>query len=207
MSATPDRHSFESLRALSRHQRQSFGRALSCEVYKTDAGIVAITRMHDDFHDMELALLVDAGTLTILAARARMERIPFSTCFEAVPALTALEGLAIFQRGVLKEMHRRIPRELGCTHLGEMFESTLRALFAHVASDSRVQLRDHLDLEERRQVNIANPALRGTCRTFRAVDEDPRVLEQAEAKIRGLRLETPDVRQVADVAGGPAREA
>jgi hypothetical protein len=195
---------FEGLRALARHHRQSFGRHISCEVYRTDEGILAITRMHDDFHDMELALLVDFEQLTILAAHARMERIPFGTCFEAIPALTSLEGLCIFQPGVLKEARARMPREAGCTHLGEMFESTLRALFAHIASHGRVRLRDHLSLEERRQLNIAHKTLRGTCRTFRASDEDPQILEQARERVAVLARESMDAGRLADVEGGPS---
>jgi hypothetical protein len=184
-------HSFESLRAMTRHTSQVFGRSITCEIYRPEEGILAITRMHDDFHDIELALLVDVSTLNITTARARMDRIPFGTCFEAIPALHGLEGLHIFQPGVLKEAHRRIPRELGCTHLGEMFESTLRALFAHVASYQRNRLKDVLTREERRQLNILNPSLRGSCRTFRAADQDPETVKRAQDKLHQLMIDVP----------------
>ena len=37
-----------------------FGRIVKCEMYKLDEGkILALTRMHDDYHDLNLALLLD----------------------------------------------------------------------------------------------------------------------------------------------------
>src|SRR5689334_9580656 len=122
-----DASTFEQLRDLSRHQRQAFGRQIHCEVYRTERGPLAITRLHDDVHDMQMAVLIDPETRTIHSARGRMERFPFGTCPFALESLHRLDGMPIHERGTLKEVHRRIPREEGCTHLAEMLEATLRS--------------------------------------------------------------------------------
>src|SRR3972149_8844614 len=44
----------EAITALAKHHKQVFGRIVSCEMYILEAGRkLALSRMHDDFHDME----------------------------------------------------------------------------------------------------------------------------------------------------------
>ena len=178
---------FDELKALSRHQRQSFGRQVMVECYRTDAGWLSVTHLHDDVHDMEMGLLVDPETLVITCARGRMERFPFGTCPFALESLPRLEGMAILGKGILKEAHRRIPREEGCTHLTEMLEATLRALFAFVSMERTDPARKNMVLEEKRHLLIDNVVLGGSCLSFSTRLRDPEVAEQARVHLQQER--------------------
>jgi hypothetical protein len=115
---------------LARHRKQKFGRSVSVEVYKADHDIVAITRLHDDYHDMGLAFLIDGRSLVLKGLDGRMDRIPYSVCEQGLSTLRSLVGTPLFQRGILKVFRARVPRDKACTHMTEMIESSLRALFA-----------------------------------------------------------------------------
>ncbi|MFZ2223486.1 MAG: hypothetical protein WAV26_02230, partial [Candidatus Deferrimicrobium sp.] len=61
---------------MAKHHRQSFGRILKCEMYKLENGrLLAITRLHDDFHDMNLAILL-SDDYRIEEIAGKMDRIP-----------------------------------------------------------------------------------------------------------------------------------
>ena len=148
---------YEAIKSLAKHHKQVFGRIVKCEMYKLEGEkILALTRMHDDYHDMNLALLLD-GSYRIEKIAGKMDRIPYPCCEEKPLAmLSELVGIAVLERGGLKKVKERIPREAGCSHVYEMIESTFRAIF--VGSYSIIDQNWNgvlsLDLEEHRQLGI-----------------------------------------------------
>ena len=177
---------FEELQGLAKHHKQVFGRIVNCEMYKVDTGkILALTRMHDDYHDMNLALLLD-DAYRIVEVAGKMDRIPYPCCEEKpLEILSELVGISVLARGGLKQVKERIPRNLGCTHVYEMLESTFRAIF--VGSYSIVDQHWNgvlsLDPEENRQLGLRSPILADTCYAFNRASADDEVLKRAQKKV------------------------
>lgn len=170
---------------LAKYQKQTFGRTYTTDVYKPQEGLVAITRMHDSYHDMQLAILVDKKSLTIRKIAAKMDRHPYPLCQAAVLKLQGLVGLFIFEKGILRHVKVTIPKSEGCTHLYELVETTLRSLFAAVSSiygEKNVRGIE-LNLEERRQLGIQNPVLRNSCHVFNERGADQSVFDAAAKKL------------------------
>jgi hypothetical protein len=84
-------------------------------------------------------------------------------------------------RNAVKE---RIPRNMGCTHICEMLESTFRAIFVGFY---RIHGRKwegilNLEMEENRQLGLRSPMLADTCYTFNRDSADEEVLARARKK-------------------------
>ena len=177
---------YEAIQSLAKHHKQVFGRIVKCEMYKLEGEkILALTRMHDDYHDMNLALLLD-GSYRIEKIAGKMDRIPYPCCEEKPLAmLKELVGIAVLERGGLKKVKERIPRETGCSHVYEMIESTFRAIF--VGSYSIVDQNWNgvlsLDLEEHRQLGIRSPILADTCYAFHRESADEEIVRSALRKV------------------------
>ena len=177
---------FEELLALAQHEKQSFGRSIDTQLYRTERGILAICRMHDYYHDLELCLLIDEKELIIKEIEGRMVRIPYPTCQLATETLGRAKGIALMQKGILRKIKKAIGKEVGCTHFFEMIESTLRALFAEVFDDRWKEYSKRLTQEERHQMGIRHPLLRNTCITFNEKFEDQKIFERGYEKIKDL---------------------
>ncbi|RMG60482.1 MAG: DUF2889 domain-containing protein [Deltaproteobacteria bacterium] len=176
---------FQELTSLAKHRKQTFGRIVKCEMYRVDGGFLAITRMHDDFHDIALALLLDES-YEVKDAAVSMERIPFPQCEEKPPeTVKRLVGLRVYERGVLKKVRQLIPRVEGCTHLFEMIESTFRAVFSGSYNVIGASFEGALDLtlEEERQLWMSTPILADTCYSFSRDQVNEEVLRQAREKV------------------------
>ena len=177
---------YEAIKSLAKHHKQVFGRIVKCEMYKLEGEkILALTRMHDDYHDMNLALLLD-GSYRIEKIAGKMDRIPYPCCEEKPLAmLSELVGIAVLERGGLKKVKERIPREAGCSHVYEMIESTFRAIF--VGSYSIIDQNWNgvlsLDLEEHRQLGIRSPILADTCYAFHRESADEEIVRSALRKV------------------------
>ena len=177
---------YEAIKSLTKHHKQVFGRIVKCEMYKLEEEkILTLTQMHDDYHDMNLALLLD-GSYRIEKIAGKMDRIPYPCCEEKPLAmLSELVGIAVLERGGLKKVKERIPREAGCSHVYEMIESTFRAIF--VGSYSIVDQNWNgilsLDLEEHRQLGVRSPILADTCSAFHRESADEEVLQNALRKV------------------------
>lgn len=178
---------FDDLMALAKYKKQTFGREVRCATYRIDDKVLAVTHMHDDFHDMRLAMLVDEK-MEIHEVACEMERIPYGSCLEVPPRYETLKGMSIFQKGVLKEIRARIPREQGCVHVFEMLESTLRSLFAAISSHRGEYVRLNLDRDESQQLAIANPILRNTCWSFNDDGKNEETLGRALKKLAGEKV-------------------
>lgn len=181
----PAEDRYEKLKAQARFVRSNFVRDIKSEVIALNDGeILVLTRLLDEHHDMTVAMLIDEN-LTIQDFGVRMERIPYPVCFDAEEAYEELKGLFVFQRGIIKEIRKRVDRTAGCTHISELIEASLRALFAGLYSVRRkVDLSKILSREEFRQLNIGRPFLVDTCRAFRKIDEEQEQILIAADKIR-----------------------
>jgi hypothetical protein len=181
---------YEGIKGLAKHHKQVFGRIVKCEMYQLEEGkILALTRMHDDYHDMNLAILLD-GSYRIEEIGGKMDRIPYPCCEEKPLAmLSNLTGISVLERGGLKKVKERIPRNAGCSHVYEMIESTFRAIF--VGSYSIVDRNWNgilfLDLEEHRQLGLASPILADTCYAFNRASADEEILQRSLRKVEEAR--------------------
>ncbi len=181
---------YEAITALAKHHKQVFGRIVKCEMYKIEEGkMLALSRMHDDYHDMNLAILLD-GTFRIEEIGGRMERIPYPCCEKKpMEILGSLKGIGVLERGGLKKVKERIPRNLGCTHVYEMIESTFRAIFVGSYSIHGQKWEGVLDLEleENRQLGLQSPVLADTCYAFNRESADEKILARARKKVEEAR--------------------
>ncbi len=181
---------YEAIKGLAKHHKQVFGRIVKCEMYKIEDGrILALSRMHDDYHDMNLAILLDSA-YRVEEIGGKMDRIPYPCCEKKpLEMLSALKGIAVMERGGLKKVKAAIPRNLGCTHIYEMIESAFRAIFVGSYSIHGQKWEGilDLDLEENRQLGLRSPVLADTCFAFNLGTVDERVLENARRKVGEAR--------------------
>lgn len=177
---------FEAIKGLAKHHKQVFGRIVKCEMYKLENGkALALTRMHDDFHDMNLAILLD-DTYHIEEIAGKMDRIPYPCCEKKpLELLSALKGVGILERGGLKKVKERIPRNMGCTHVYEMIESTFRAIFvgSYRVTDAKWEGVLDLDMDEHRQLGVKSALLRDSCYAFNSVSLDEETFSRAIGKV------------------------
>lgn len=177
---------YEEIKGLAKHHKQAFGRIVKCEMYRLEEGrSLALARMHDDFHDMNLAILLD-DRYRIEKIAGTMDRIPYPRCEEGPLAMLGrLEGVGILEPGALKSVKERIPRNMGCTHVYEMLESTFRAIFVgfYRINGQKWEGILSLDMEENRQLGLQSPMLADTCYTFHRDSADAEVLARARKKV------------------------
>ena len=177
---------FEAIKGLAKHHKQVFGRIVKCEMYKLETGkVLALTRMHDDFHDMNLAILLD-DAYQIEEIDGKMDRIPYPICEKKpLEMLSALKGIGVMERGGLRKVKERIPRSMGCTHVYEMLESTFRAIFvgSYRITDTKWEGILDLDMDEHRQLGVKSPLLGDSCYVFNTASIDEKTHARALGKI------------------------
>src|SRR5512139_524919 len=151
---------FEAIKELAKHHKQMFGRIVKSEMYRLEGGRrLAVAQMHDDYHDISLAILL-TREYRIEEIAGKMDRIPYPCCeTKPLEMLSVLKGIAVLERGGLKKVKERIPRNMGCTHAYEMIESTFRAIFVGSYSILGQKWDGVLDpdMEERRQLGLQSP--------------------------------------------------
>lgn len=177
---------FESIKELAKHHKQMFGRIVKCEMYRLEDGrALAITRLHDDYHDMNLGILL-SDSYRIEEIAGKMDRIPYPCCeTKPLEMLSKLKGIGVLERGGMRQVKDRIPRNMACTHIYEMVESSFRAIFVGSYSILHQGWEDVLDLdfEEHRQLGIRSQVLAETCYAFNRESVDPEALDRAQRKI------------------------
>lgn len=161
------------LRKLALFQKQTFRRSVTSEVYLTEEGALALCRLLDNYHDMEMALLVDTETQVIKDVAAKMYRYPFESCVLSWNIYKRLIGLKVMGGGVLHQVHQLIPRVDGCSHLYAALEACLRALFIgagyeDIENTQRFKNREEV-LAHLRQL----PLTKDTCVSFRTDGRAP----------------------------------
>lgn len=177
---------YDAIKGLAKHHKQVFGRIVKCEMYKLETGkVLALTRMHDDFHDMNLAILLDEA-YHIEEIAGKMDRIPYPICEKKpLEMLAALKGVGVMERGGLKKVKERIPRNMGCTHVYEMLESTFRAIFvgSYRITDSKWEGILDLEMDEHRQLGLKSPLLGDSCYAFNSTLVDEETFSRALGKV------------------------
>jgi hypothetical protein len=177
---------YKAIRDLAKHHKQTFGRIVKNEMYKLkDGRVLAVTRLHDDYHDMDLAILL-SDSFRIEEIAGRMDRIPYPCCeTNPLEMLSKLKGIGVLERGGMKQVRERIPRNLGCTHVYEMVESAFRSIFVGSYSLLHQDWEEVLDLnfEEHRQLGVQSPIFAGSCYAFNIETADPEAFGRAQKKI------------------------
>ncbi len=181
---------FDAITGLAKHHKQVFGRIVKCEMYKLEGGkVLALTRMHDDFHDMNLAILLD-DAYHVEEIAGKMDRIPYPICEnKPLEMLAALKGVGVMERGGLRKVKERIPRNQGCTHVYEMLEATFRAIFVGLyrMTDAKWEGVLDLDMDEHRQLGVKSHLLRDSCFAFNSASIDEGTHARALLKIEEAR--------------------
>lgn len=163
----------QELKQLALFQKQAFHRNVSTEVYRTDEGAVSICKLHDNYHDMELALLVDTETYVVKDIAVVMNRHPFESCTLSYPSYKRLIGMKVMGGGVLHQIHRLIPRADGCTHLYTALEASLRALFIGAGYEDIKGKAGPQSRDDRQAYLKELPMTKDTCVSFRTDGKIP----------------------------------
>ena len=176
---------YEAIRDIAKRAKRDFIRVTENEIYKIkDGRVLAVTKMNDKYHDMEMAVLLSCS-FKIEEIAARMARVPYPCC-ETSPleTLSVLKGIAVLEPGAMKQVRERIPRNLGCTHINEMIESSFRAIFAGSHDILYGNWEELIDIspDEHRQLGIHASVLAGSCHAFDAGAADPETFERARKK-------------------------
>ncbi len=166
------------LKKLALNQRQTFHRTVATEVYLTEEGALVVAKLHDNYHDMEMAVLVDRDTYVVKDISAVMHRYPFDTCVFSWNSYKRLIGLKLMGGGVLHKIHNMIPRVDGCTHLYVALEACLRALFIGSGYEDLKSNANEEDHKRHQNMLRQHPLTKDTCVSFRNDEKFP---EEAEA--------------------------
>lgn len=111
-------------------------------------------------HEMWLRITVD-DDLVIHACEAVMDHHPYDVCCEVVDNFKALTGLRIGP-GFIKEVHRRVGKTLGCTHLVELVRPLATTAFQTLVASDRHRARQEVALTDQ------PPRLLDTCHAHAA---------------------------------------
>ncbi|MCB9770534.1 MAG: DUF2889 domain-containing protein [Candidatus Omnitrophica bacterium] len=161
------------LKKLALNQRQTFHRTVATEVYLTDEGALVVAKLHDNYHDMEMAVLVDRESYVIKDIDAVMNRYPFETCVFSWMSYKRLIGLKLMGGGVLHKVHEMIPRTDGCTHLYTALEACLRALFIGAGYEDLKSGAQKAARKEHQDMLRQHPLTKDTCVSFRTDGQLP----------------------------------
>jgi len=105
-----------------------FQRSIHSNVKQTDADhLLVSSSLLDLEHSLHLELVVRLGDRTIESAKATMSKTPLTRCSKGVDGIPGLAGTVI-DRGVLREIHRRVGGPRGCAHLVELLDNAVRLI-------------------------------------------------------------------------------
>ena len=164
------------------------------EIYYPEEGTLAITRMHDIWHDMEFAMLLNPETGKIIDIAGKIVRGPHSVCPQTEEVLKRLIGLETHKPQLLKRVKEAIPRKDGCVHFYEIVEATLRATACAPPHTSKRVDHDKWEKieftdEEDRHWNMMGDWLSNSCKSYDLSTADPAIFEQANNKVMKAGLE------------------
>lgn len=168
-----------------RHSQQKMNRSLTVDIFTIDDNkkVVTICKMHDDYHDLELAIIFKKGSFKIEEIAPRMLRTPYTICLQTAEPYKNLIGISAFERGVLKKIKELIKRNIACTHITEMIEVSFRALFASLENLDGSLFDTGVSSEEHRQLIMSLPGMLNTCKAFNEKDRDKELLKSAREKL------------------------
>ena len=100
-----------------------FQRSIHSNVKQTDGDRILVTSSLLDLeHSLHLELVVRLSDRTIESAHASMSKTPLTRCSKGVDGIPGLVGMVI-DRGVLREIHRRVGGPRGCAHIVELLDN------------------------------------------------------------------------------------
>lgn len=116
-------------------------------------------------HGIILKMRIDPEKREVLEAHADMLRVPYSLCPQALKKVDNLRGLKI-ERGVMKEITRRVGHSDGCVHIRELTMETINlvagALMGYSAGFG-IMDRNWNKLSEEERLEKSMPVLQNTC--------------------------------------------
>ncbi len=87
--------------------------------------IVTRASMLDLNHHIRVSLTIDLVTEKIVAAEARMVKVPYDICQLTLTNITKIVGMKI-ERGINKRIVRALGRAEGCTHMVDLSMEAVR---------------------------------------------------------------------------------
>jgi len=144
-----------------------FQRSIHSNVKKIDGGRLLVTSSLLDLeHSLHLELTVRVADRTIEAAGASMSKTPLARCLKGVEGIPGLAGIVI-ERGVLREIHRRVGGPRGCAHIVELLENAVRLVSMILIGDSLTYWSDLKGrMTEEEIVAEGRKKLKNTCLVF-----------------------------------------
>jgi len=144
-----------------------FQRSIHSNVKQIDRGRLLVqSSLLDLEHSLHLELVVRTADRTIESAKATMSKTPLTRCARGVDGIPGLAGVAI-DRGVLREIHRRVGGPRGCAHLVELLDNAVRLVSMILIGESLSywsELKAHLSEDE--IVAEGRKRLKNTCLVF-----------------------------------------
>lgn len=105
-----------------------FQRSIHSNVKQINDGRILVTSSLLDLeHSLHLELVVRMADRTIESAKASMSKTPLTRCSKGADGIAKLVGMVI-DRGVLREIHRRVGGARGCAHLVELLDNAVRLI-------------------------------------------------------------------------------
>jgi hypothetical protein len=144
-----------------------FQRSIHSNVKQIDAGrLLVASSLLDLEHSLHLELIVRIEDQTIESAKATMSKTPLTRCLKGVEGIPGLAGMVI-DRGVLREIHRRVGGRRGCAHLVELLDNAVRLISMILIGQSMTYWSDLKDrMTEEEIVAEGKKRLKNTCLVF-----------------------------------------
>jgi hypothetical protein len=105
-----------------------FQRSIHSNVKRTDDDHLLVTSSLLDLeHSIHVELVIRISTKTIESAKGSMSKTPLMRCLKGVDGIPGLAGIPV-NRGVMKEIHRRVGGPRGCAHMVELLADAVRLI-------------------------------------------------------------------------------
>jgi len=148
-----------------------FIRNINLEIFDLDPDKTFWTKstFMDLEHGIILKMKIHAEKREVIDADAEMIRVPYSICPMALEKVKNLVGLKI-ERGVMKEITRRVGHSDGCVHIRELTMETVNlvagALMGYSAGFGLMD-RNWNKLSEKERLEKSMHVLQNTCYPYR----------------------------------------
>ena len=144
-----------------------FQRSIHSNVKKIDGGRLLVTSSLLDLeHSLHLELIVRTADRTIESAKATMSKTPLTRCSRGVDGIPGLAGIVV-DRGVLREIHRRVGGPRGCAHIVELLENAVRLVSMILIGNSLSYWSDlKARMSEEEIIAEGRRKLKNTCLVF-----------------------------------------
>ena len=144
-----------------------FQRSIHSNVKQIEGGrLLVASSLLDLEHSLHLELVVRVEDQTIESAKATMSKTPLTRCARGIEGIPGLAGTVI-DRGVLREIHRKVGGPRGCAHLVELLDNAVRLISMIMIGKSMTYWSDLKDrMTEEEIVAEGRKQLKNTCLVF-----------------------------------------